>query len=206
MALLSQQEKQDIEDAIGDAESRTAGELVVAAVGRSAPYDFERLLFSGTWAIAIALLLAVFAPGMGISDILIVQVALGAMFWVLLGQAGVLRLLLPKRKAQRCVEARAMQLFAERGVHQTRDHSGLLILLSELEHQVVILGDCGIHEHVGTEGWSRHVDHVIAGIKSGRAGSAVVEVIDELAAVLAEKFPRRLDDINELSDGVIEEE
>ena len=102
-------------------------------------------------------------------------------------------------------------MFAEYGVYRTRDRTGLLIMLSEFERQVVILGDEGIDERVGLEGWEGHVQHIVTGIREGRAGTAVVEVLDAMADLLEETVPQRRfgftgeGDVNELSDEVIEE-
>ena len=62
-----------------------------------------------------------------------------------------------------------MQMFIEQGIHNTRDQSGLLVMLSELEHQVVILGDAGIHQKVGDAGWEGYIERIVTGLKGGRA-------------------------------------
>jgi len=101
------------------------------------------------------------------------------------------------------VEERAFALFTERGMHRTRDRTGMLILISELEHRVVILGDVGIHEHVGDAGWQAHVDHIVQSIKRGQTAQGVVEVIERLEAAHAEHLPPRPDDTNELPNLIV---
>ena len=96
-----------------------------------------------------------------------------------------------------------MRMFIERGIHNTRDQSGLLLMLSELEHQVVILGDAGIHEKVGDAGWEAYVGRIVEGLKTGQAASSIVGVLEELGATLATHFPPRDDDTNELSNDVV---
>ena len=98
-----------------------------------------------------------------------------------------------------------MQLFAERGVYDTRDRSGLLIVIAELERRVVILGDTGIHAHIGEGGWDEHVRAIVEGVRRGRGADAVVSVVRVLGEVLATHFPRRADDVDELSNAVVEE-
>jgi putative membrane protein len=104
------------------------------------------------------------------------------------------------------VERRAREEFFERALFATRGRTGVLILLSELERQVAILGDQGIHERVQTVGWQAHVDHIIAQIRAGRTAAGVCEVIAKLGSSLEGAVPRQSDDRNELPNTVREEE
>jgi putative membrane protein len=113
------------------------------------------------------------------------------------------RLLISKRAAEQAVEVRAFAVFAGRGLHRTRERTGLLILLSELERRVVILGDSGIHAVVGEGGWRVHVDRIVQAIHDGRAGQGVLETLEVLEPVLAERAPRSADDTNELENRVV---
>jgi putative membrane protein len=78
-------------------------------------------------------------------------------------------------------------------------------MISELEHRVVILGDEGVHAALGVTTWEAHVATIIAGIKAGRTGAALVGVVGQLGDALATRFPRRPDDVNELPDAVVRE-
>jgi putative membrane protein len=113
---------------------------------------------------------------------------------------------LPAIYARHAAERRARGEFFERGLFATRDRTGVLILLSQRERQVVILGDAGIHARVQTSGWQAHVDHITAQIRRGRAADGVCEVIARLAASLESGVPRQADDTNELPNQVREED
>ena len=76
-------------------------------------------------------------------------------------------------------------------------------MLSELERQVVILGDSGIHEKVGSDGWEGYVSRIVAGLKGGEAASAIIGVLEDLGSTLATHFPPRPDDTDELSNEVV---
>jgi putative membrane protein len=127
-------------------------------------------------------------------------VALG--LWWIAGRPAVLRRLVPRSVRTRAVDARAKQVFLDRGVTETRDRSGVLVFVSRLEHRVEILADKGIHERVGVEGWKRHVDSIVSAIASDRTVDGLLEAIEAIGTELAEHFPRRPDDINELADTV----
>jgi putative membrane protein len=130
-----------------------------------------------------------------------VPVAAAAYF--VLGQPAIQRLLIPPGSAARAVRARAFQWFAEGGLYRTRDHTGLLILVSALERRVVILGDSGLHERIGDQGWQTHVAALIARIREGRTVDGIVETIERIESTVAGAFPARPDDQNELSDSVL---
>jgi len=94
--------------------------------------------------------------------------------------------------------------FLEHAVFDTKARNGVLILLSELEHGVTILGDRGIHSRLQGAGWEAHVTTIVSAIRAGKPAEGVAQVIDALALVLAEQDPIQRDDANELPDGVRE--
>jgi putative membrane protein len=202
MSQLSKADRERIEEAVQRAEAESSTELVVALMARSSGYRFHRLLGAFAWTLATQLLLARWLEAHVFWLVLgALPVAVGA--YALLSLPVLTRLLVPKAYADRKVEERAFQLFAERGLHQTRDRTGMLLLISELEHRVMILGDSAIHEQVGDEGWEVHVAHIVQAIKRGELATGVVEVIERLGAVHAQHLPRRPDDSNELPDVIV---
>jgi putative membrane protein len=104
---------------------------------------------------------------------------------------------------RRAVSDRVKQLFLELGIIETRDRSGVLVYLSELERRVEILADRGIHEHVGNQAWQAMVDELVGAIKGGRAAEGLATIIGRIGQELAAKFPPRPDDTNELPDEVV---
>jgi putative membrane protein len=199
---LSKTEREQIEEAVRRAEAESSTEFVVAVVEKSSGYRFHRLLGAFAWTLAAQLLVARWLEAHPFWLVL-GAVPVAAAAYALLGLPPLLRLLLPKGYAERKVEEQAFRLFAERGLHQTRDRTGMLILISKLEHRVTILGDAGIHEHVGDEGWDAHVAHIVQAIKRGELARGVVEVIERLGALHAEHLPPRPDDTNELPDVIV---
>jgi putative membrane protein len=88
--------------------------------------------------------------------------------------------------------------FLDHGLHRTVDGTGILILICLFEHRVQVLADHGIHHAVSPETWQRVADMVTAGIKSGRTCEALCEAVTYCGDLLAEKFPPRHDDTDEL--------
>jgi putative membrane protein len=203
MSLVNGDGIEKIEAAIARAEAETSTELVVAVVSRSGDYWQGPAAVAWLWTLAVACGLLYFFPTLDPFIVVVLQLPVpAALFWVI-RRPRLLRLLISRAAAAENVERRAFSLFSERGLYETRDRSGMLILVSELEHRVVILGDRGIHEHVGAEGWRAHVDHILASIRRGDAAGGIVEVIERLGALHAERMPVRADDTNELANAVI---
>lgn len=203
MSLVNTNDARRIEAAIKAAEAGSGTELVVAVVKRSGEYWVQPMLAAAAWALAAAIAVLHFRPELDPLWAIGAEIVVGAAALALFRTRAVLHRLIPRGLAQHNVEQRALSLFAERGVHRTRDRTGMLLLVSELERRVVILGDTGIHERVGDEGWSAHVEHIVSAIRAGDAATGIVQVIERLGRVHAELVPRRPDDVNELPDDVI---
>ena len=201
--LLSEDEKKHVAEAVAEVEKRTAGEIVVAVVDQSDAYTLWRAGLAFILTVATAYLsVRVFHVLTGPVAI-ILQIPLLAMFGYASGLAPITRTLVPKAVMDTAVRERAFATFAGRGVHHTRDESGVLIFISELEHEVVILGDRGIHQRLGEKGWQGHVDAIVAGIQKGRTADVLIEEIRSFGQTLAQHFPARPDDVNELPNQVV---
>jgi putative membrane protein len=205
MALINDRDCRRIEETIGRIEKRSAAEVVVAVIPRSAKYTRWRALIAGTWAIAAAIAYFQFVPWGGEVWGLLLELPVGALVWAVLGIPALRRQLMPAAEAEQAVRGAAFRMFAEHGVHRTRNRTGILLLISELEHRAVLLGDSGIHARVGDEGWPRHIEHLVGRIREGRTADGIVEVLDALETALAAELPVAADDVDELPNRVIRE-
>jgi len=202
--ILSPQDLRRIEETIAAVETRTAGELVVAVAHRSSWYRLSRLVAAALWAVGLALLVQYLWKPIPTDLLLLAQVPVALAAYWLTGMPLLTRMLVSAPVAAKAAHERAVVLFMERGICDTRDRSGLLIFVSELERRVVILGDSGIHAHIGEQGWQEHARAIIAGIRKDQATDAIVGVIEQLGTVLADKFPAGAQNPNELPNTVIE--
>ncbi|HXT54624.1 MAG TPA: hypothetical protein VN826_08980, partial [Candidatus Eisenbacteria bacterium] len=84
-----------------------------------------------------------------------------------------------------------------------RDHTGILILISLLEHRVEVLADRGINAKVEPATWQEISKIVADGLKANQACEAVCKAISRCGEILAAHFPRRSDDRNELPDRLV---
>lgn len=201
-SLMTAEETKRVSAAIATVEEKTAGEIMVVVAARSDHYADVRALLALVLAVGCAWVVYWLFPTVPSGVIFGSQVLLWLVFWMLAGSGAILRALVPPARLARAVDAKAKQVFVEHGLTETRDRSGVLILVSELEHRVHILADRGIHEVVGTQGWQREVEVILAGIRSRTASAGLCEAVGHIGAKLAEVFPPRPDDANELTDHV----
>jgi len=203
--LLSESDRQRIEAAIAEVEQKSSLELVVAVVARSADYWQWRVLLAVCTGLSVAFGLLEWLPAFSPLGAVLLQLPAGALAYLALGQSALHRRLIPEVSSAAAVQAYAFRLFAERGLHQTRHHTGLLILVSALERRVTILGDSGVHAHIGEAGWAEQVDHLVKRLGERQAATGILEVIERVHARLAQHFPALPDDVNELPNEVVEE-
>lgn len=124
------------------------------------------------------------------------------------GTAGEIRVHLERRIARGRGEtapdalARARDVFAALRMHETAARAGVLVYLAVEDRKVAIVGDEGIHAHVGESGWAAIRDEMVARLRGGAAAEAIVGAVERVGVVLARHFPRPPGDTNELSDQV----
>jgi putative membrane protein len=113
------------------------------------------------------------------------------------------RSLLRDRRRNEAVLQRSLAAFTAEGLHHTRDHTGILIFVSLLEHEVEVLADKGINEKVPQGTWDEVVRILTAELKAGRACEGFCKAIERCGVILAEHFPRPADDKDELSNRLV---
>jgi len=200
--LLTRDQAQRIESLITEVERSTAGEIVTVVVARCDDYASWRIPWIAGLTVASSLALYLGAPAIPVEWIFVAQLPVGVALWCISGLSPVLRRMLPRTSIDATVAARATELFVERGVTETRDRSGVLLLIAELEHRVEILADRGIHSRVGSEGWERHTRRIGEAIAQGHAADGIYGAVEEIGRILQESFPARPDDQNELPDSI----
>lgn len=97
---------------------------------------------------------------------------------------------------------RAREVFANLGMHRTRDRNGVLLYIALGDRKLAIVGDEGIHQHVGESYWGEVRDLMVERFRQGANREAIVLAVGQIGATLARYFPRRPDDIDELPNSV----
>ena len=204
MALLSDHDKEVISEVIRKAEGTTSGEIVFAVTDSAARYHHATLqgaLAGMVLATAIYMALPV-RHTIGIA--LWTQLVAFAFCLAIMPHLPWRRWFISAREMDARVHEATLMEFYSRGLYRTREENGILIFLSCLEKRVVVLGDRGIHTKMGDRHWNDVRDRIIQGIREGRACEGICAAIESCGRALAEHFPRRPDDANELTDQVID--
>jgi putative membrane protein len=199
---LTQSERERIEAKIAEIEQRTAAELVVVTADSCASYHEVKLTYALLLALGVGAAVHFVWPNWSVPVILWLQLAAAIVSLLVCSVPAVLRTVVPRALLQQHVEQRAALAFLENAVFATRDRTGVLILIAELEHRVAILGDEGIHKKVQISGWQKHVAELTKAIATGRAGQGVCDTLQAIGEVLIAELPPRPDDTDELSNKV----
>lgn len=100
--------------------------------------------------------------------------------------------------------ARAQEVFAALGMDRTERRNGVLIYLAVKEKKFAIIGDEGIDRVVPAGFWEATRDVMAERFREGRFVEGVIHGIASAGEHLAKYFPRRDDDVNELTDELSE--
>jgi uncharacterized membrane protein len=96
----------------------------------------------------------------------------------------------------------AARVFDRLGMSQTRERNGVLFFIAVRHRRFAVIGDAGIHAVVPGDFWSGVVSRVESRFAEGRFADGLLDGITMAGNALAEFFPHRPDDPNELDDRI----
>ena len=224
---FTQQDHARVAQAIAVAEANTSGEIFCVVARQVSSYRDVSL----GWAAAAALLLplaliplgfgAHWLPGLGadwqaahaaareveigqgLAAYALVQAAVFVGVFLLTLIPAVKRLLTPAPLRRTRVRRAAMQQFLAHGLHVTEARTGVLIFAALADHQVEVIADKGIHACVSPEVWAEAVAALTASLRRDQPVEGLEQAIALCGQVLAEQFPPRSADINEVPDRLV---
>jgi len=211
---LTAEEQERITSAVQRAERRTNAEIVPMIVERSGLYRDAQ---HRAGLIAALMTLSVLLTGETLwlpwgwhasnAVWLLVAVVLAYAGGTRIGMwSPVIRLVTSHERMRHKVTVRAERAFAQHVVSQTRDRTGVLIMLSMLERQIYVLPDRSLAALVNAERWTDVVQAAVERLHQGDIADGLSQAIDACGLVLAEACPNRLgDNPNELPDTLIQE-
>lgn len=100
----------------------------------------------------------------------------------------------------RSARERAVEVFGELGVWDTERNNGVLIYFLLADRDFEIVGDRGIHVHVGAGGWADIAQRMERLVRGGDFEGAVLWGIDAIGALLRRHFPPAATPGGELPD------
>lgn len=213
-----------IAQAIADAERHTSGEIFCVVSRRVSAY----LDVSLAWAAGAALLAPiVFVPfvldlrwpqggweaahqaaaaastGQALALYALTQAAVFVAVFLLTRIPVLRRLVTPAGVRRARVREAALQQFLAHGVHVTRDRTGVLLFAALDDHQVELIADEGIHAKVEEDAWAKAVAALTRELRADHPVEGFSAAIGLCGQVLAQHFPPRPDNPNELPDHLI---
>lgn len=211
---LTAAERQRIRLAVHEAEQRTNAEIVPMIVARSGLYREARHRMGLALAlIVLTVLLTIESQwlpwGWHASNaawlLLATLTAYGGGAW--LGTLWpVIRLWTSAERMRHKVRLRAERAFSQHAISQTRERTGVLILLSILERQIYVLPDRSLAGLASTDQWRQVVRAAVDRLMHGDIVSGLCQGIEQSGVLLADICPGRPgDNPNELPDTVIQE-
>ena len=190
MALLTQQEQQQVADAVTRAEQRTDAEIVTVLAPRADDYSYIPLLWASLIALLIPALVHFFIGGVEIYDLLMLQWGTFVLLSLIFRLPAITTRLIPPRVRHWRAGNLARRQFLEQKLHHTEGGTGVLIFVSEAERYVEIMVDEGISRHLENGAWDAIVSDFIRRISLGQTAEGFIACIDASAQLLAQHVPR----------------
>ena len=97
---------------------------------------------------------------------------------------------------------RAAFIFNRLGMQNTAERNGVLFYLAVKDRKFAILGDSGINHQVPADFWESVKETVLDSFKSGEFVAGLSKGIEQAGEKLKLYFPRKDNDVNELSNDI----
>jgi len=189
MTLLTDEQAQQVSDAIAEVERHTDAELVTVLARQADDYRYIPLL----WAALAALVspgLVLFLPfWLGVTEVLLIQLGVFLALALLLRVPPVLRRIIPPSVKRWRASNLARRMFLENNLHHTVGETGLLIFVAETERFVEIIADRGIDRVVDEARWQSIVDGFTACLHDGKTLDGFLAAVAGCGAILTEHVP-----------------
>lgn len=215
--FLSDDDKSAVEEAIEEAERRTAAEIVCAVATESDRYDRgESLAGLGFGLVMLGVLYGLYGglladrgswdatpevPFMWAIAAVVGGFLVGsvvASYW-----HGLRRMLVSPEHLTSAVERAAWRLFGMKKIRSTEQRAGLLIYVSLFERRVSVLADDAALEVLGEDGIEHLKQTAVEHLVEGHTAQTFIDTVTEAADRLADDIPPGEANPDELADRVL---
>jgi putative membrane protein len=199
---LSDGERARVRDAVAAAEAGTAGEIFVVVAEASDDYRFIPLLWATLAALAVPLPLILFTE-LAAATVFAAQLVAFIVLALALSWPAMRPQVVPGRVKHGRAHALAVQQFLAHGLQTTEARTGALIFVSLAERHAEVVADAGIAAKVGQAEWDAIIAGLVGEIRSRRLAEGLAAAVGHVGAVLAQHFPPKPGDRNELANDVV---
>ena len=120
---------------------------------------------------------------------ILLQAALFVVTLLVVAIPPVRRALTPRLFKRERVRRRALEQFASKNLHLTRERTGVLIFVSFAERMAELIADEGVASHVEPHVWDRAMAALTEGLRRGEPGAGMAAAVRLCGDVLAERCP-----------------
>jgi putative membrane protein len=201
--LLTPEDHARLSEAIRAAEANTSGEIFVVVAEFADSFRLVPVL----WGALFALLLPwplLYETDLSVPHILLLQGFAFVAVSAVLSLPQLRYRVVPAAIAEESTRRAAELHFMAHGIHLTTERTGVLIYVCEMPHRIEVVADSGIHSKVDPATWDKAVAQISSHARDGRLVDGLNAAIRSTGELLAQHFPRRPDDKNELPDRVVE--
>jgi len=202
--LLTGIDKEQVREAIKEAERHTRGELITVITPRSDEYLFIPTLWAGLVALMMPALMLLLNTEQETMMVFISQIAVFVTCTIVFQFPLIKYALVPKSIKRLRASRLAREQFFMQGLHHTKERTGILIFVSIAEHYVEIIADKGINDVVPNGTWDTVVNDFVGEVKSEHYTQGFIKAITSCGAILSESFPADIENVNELPNHLIE--
>lgn len=118
--------------------------------------------------------------------------------------SGEIRVFVSRKPVDDAVAA-AQDRFVALEMEKTRERNGVLIFVAPLARKFAVVGDREVHARCGVEFWRALADEMSNDFRESQFTRGIVRAVRKAGDLLAQHFPRRPDDQNELPDDVAQD-
>jgi putative membrane protein len=189
MALLNENELQQVSDAVARIERSTDAEVVTVLAAQADDYTYIPLLWAALIALLVPGIVNYHAGWLGQRDLLLTQWGSFAVLAFLFRVPAIMTRLVPRSVRHWRAANLARRQFLEQNLHHTAGDTGVLIFVSEAERYVEILVDRGIGSRVDDAIWQPMIEVFTAQVRRGQTLQGFLACIDSVGGVLAHHVP-----------------
>ncbi|MDO9181664.1 MAG: TPM domain-containing protein [Bacteriovorax sp.] len=204
--IISNKDKELIKNLIVQAESKTQSEIVPMIVHHCDIYPAAHFRA----AIIVSFLFSLglyFSPLNIINPIYFLWIQIPGLFigyW--LGHFSLItKLLISQSEIDIEVSQKSYEAFFHHNLHTTKNHTGVLILISIMEQKIKIVTDIGIAKKVDQQIWDEIIFQFMGKIQDGKFVEGLKETIEAVGNVLENYFPATGEKKDELQNDLIVE-
>jgi uncharacterized membrane protein len=100
-------------------------------------------------------------------------------------------------------KAKARRIFKNLGLDRTQQRNAVLLLFVVTNREFLLYGDEGIHAKVGQDFWNDVRNEMTEAFRRDAFGDGIAQGVRRIGEKLARHFPRRQDDVDEISNEIV---